>query len=143
MNVERFGWWHIPEAVRIEQELFATSAWGEAQFWGELAGDDRAFFSALDSGVLVGYAGVTLGSEAQVMTIAVRADHQGMGIGRTLLHTLLDVADAAGSLCVQLEVETGNAGAIALYERNGFVRTGVRPNYYAQGVDALLMERHG
>ena len=143
--LEPFAWWHIPAAVSMERELFDVAPWSEAQFWSELAAGDRAWFAAVDDDALVGYAGIAIAAgEAEVMTIAVRASHQGRGLGRALLQALLDAADAANARRVMLEVETGNVAAIALYERNGFVRTGVRPNYYALGVDALLMERrHG
>jgi [ribosomal protein S18]-alanine N-acetyltransferase len=41
---------------------------------------------------------------------------------------------------VELEVRAGSAGAIALYERLGFVAVGRRPGYYRSPVeDAVLM----
>jgi ribosomal-protein-alanine N-acetyltransferase len=41
---------------------------------------------------------------------------------------------------VELEVRAGSAGAIALYERRGFVAVGRRPGYYRSPVeDAVLM----
>lgn len=139
-----FGWWHIPAAMSIELDLFPVSPWSEAQFWSELAADDREWFALVGGEVLVGYAGIAIGQgEAEIMTIAVRRDHQGQGLGRALLDAMLSSAAEAGAGRVMLEVETGNDSAIALYERNGFRRVGVRPNYYALGVDALLMERHG
>jgi [ribosomal protein S18]-alanine N-acetyltransferase len=46
-----------------------------------------------------------------------------------------------------LEVRAGNHTAIAFYEARGFVRSGLRKNYYPNGVlgnqreDALLMQK--
>ena len=54
----------------------------------------------------------------------------------------LALSDAARVPRVLLEVEVGNDSAIALYERFGFLRNGMRPNYYGAGIHALLMERH-
>jgi ribosomal-protein-alanine N-acetyltransferase len=41
-----------------------------------------------------------------------------------------------------LEVRTSNAPAIALYERFGFIASGMRPRYYRDtGEDAVIMWR--
>ena len=143
MSIEPFGWWHIPAVHALELELFPTSPWAESQFWGELAADDRVLFAALDDEAVVGYAGINLdGFESEIMTIAVRPSHQGQGLGSELLRRMLAASDAKNLKRALLEVEVGNDPAIALYERFGFVRNGVRPNYYGLGIDALLMERH-
>ena len=42
---------------------------------------------------------------------------------------------------MSLEVRADNAAAQRLYDRHGFVRTGVRRGYYAGGVDALVLTR--
>lgn len=144
ITIEPFGWWHIPAVVELELELFPKSPWSEAQFWSELAADHRLLLVASDGGALVGYAGINIGDlESEIMTIAVRPSHQGHGLGSALLHRMIEASDAAGVRRVLLEVEVGNDAAIGLYERFGFVRNGIRPNYYGLGIDALLMERHG
>jgi ribosomal-protein-alanine N-acetyltransferase len=38
-----------------------------------------------------------------------------------------------------LEVATGNAAALALYRREGFVEVGRRRRYYADASDALVL----
>lgn len=141
--IEPFCWWHIPAVRDLELELFPTSPWSEAQFWSELAADHRLLLVAKDGEAVVGYAGINIdryGSE--IMTIAVRPSHQGRGLGAALLEQMLAASDAAAVPRVLLEVEVGNDPAIALYERFGFARNGIRPNYYGPGSDALLMERH-
>ena len=141
--VEAFGWWHIPGVMELELELFPKSPWSEAQFWSELAADHRMLWVAIERDVIAGYAGITVDRfESQVMTIAVRASRQGQGLGSELMRRMLDASDVAGAPRVLLEVEVGNDSAISLYERFGFIRNGVRPNYYGLGVDAVLMERH-
>jgi ribosomal-protein-alanine N-acetyltransferase len=143
-SIEPFGWWHIPAVVELEFELFPKSPWSEAQFWSELAADHRLLLVGIDDGALVGYAGINIGDlESEVMTIAVRPSHQGQGLGSALLQRMIEASDAAGVRRVLLEVEVDNDAAIGLYERFGFVRNGIRPNYYGLGIDALLMERHG
>ncbi len=142
-SIEPFGWWHIPTAVEIERELFAIQPWGEAMFWADLAADDRALFAAIDEGALVGYADLALAAgEAEILNIAVRTSHQGRRIGQNLLDAMLQAAVSVGTHRVLLEVREGNDVALGMYERNRFTVVGRRPNYYATGVHAVLMERH-
>lgn len=143
MRIEDFGWWHIPAALEIEQELFATQPWTEAQFWSELAADNRYFIAAMDGEDLLGYADLYINApEAEIQTIAVRSAAQGRGIGTELLTSMFAAALEHGCNRMLLEVRADNAAAIAMYEKHGFVRNGLRPNYYALGIDAVLMERH-
>ena len=141
--IEEFGWWNIPAAVAIEVELFHIQPWSEAQFWSELAADDRVLFAAMVDGELVGYADLRVAAdEAEILNLAVRKANQSQGIGYALLRKMLETAEQAGVPKVLLEARVGNDTAIALYERNGFSIVGQRPNYYALGVHAVLMERH-
>lgn len=61
--------------------------------------------------------GVTLG-------LGVCRDHWRQGVGRALVCTLLDWADARGIVRVALEVVESNAAAIRLYEALGFEHEG-------------------
>ena len=42
---------------------------------------------------------------------------------------------------VLLEVRVSNAPAMRLYLKRGYVGCGVRPRYYADGEDALIMQK--
>jgi ribosomal-protein-alanine N-acetyltransferase len=82
--------------------------------------------------------------EANIDNVAVSPHYQGRGFGRALLLTALDNMCAIGLKRCMLEVRESNVAAKALYENNGFVIDGVRPQYYKtqQGrEDALLMSR--
>ena len=52
---------------------------------------------------------------------------RGRGVGRALLDALIAEARAAGLELITLTVTEGNASAIGLYERAGFVRFGLLP----------------
>ena len=57
-----------------------------------------------------------------------------------LLGRLLQTARAMGLQTVTLEVRAGNAAAVALYHKWGFLPVGRRKNYYtAPTEDAILM----
>ena len=143
MTLEAFGWWLIPAAQEIEHEVFRLQPWTEAQFWSELAADNRAFIAATENDVFVGYADLYVNTpEAEIQTIAVRESAQGNGIGTALLTAMLESAREHGCSLVLLETRAENLPAISLYEKFGFTINGRRPNYYALGVDAVLMECH-
>ena len=83
--------------------------------------------------------------EAEILTIAVDAAHQGRGVGRALLSENLRQVATAGAKALFLEVANDNAPALALYDRFGFVRVGERAGYYRRadgtGASALVMRK--
>ncbi|MBB5014490.1 ribosomal protein S18-alanine N-acetyltransferase [Rehaibacterium terrae] len=97
---------------------------------------------ALD-GMPVGYGILSAAAgEAHVLNVCVAPEHQGRGLGRRLLHRLLELARWHRVERVFLEVRPSNPVAIGLYERAGFNEIGRRPNYYpAKGgrEDAIVM----
>lgn len=135
-------WWHVPEVAAIERTVFGATAWSEETYFGELAAPDRWLHLALEETAGIrGYIDVALGGrEADLMTIAVRPDSQGRGIGSELLSAGIAAAAAAGAHRMLLEVRAGNP-ARGLYERHGFVQLDVRRGYYPDGADAIVMRR--
>ena len=84
--------------------------------------------------------------EGQLLNLSVVPDARREGLGRELLARFLADAARMGASQVFLEVRIGNTAAIALYEREGFVRVARRANYYPPGAsgqreDALVMRR--
>lgn len=137
-------WWHVAALLPLERALFGEQPWTERMFWSELGQlDTRHYVVAVDGEDVVGYAGLCdYPDEAWVQTMAVAASHQGRGTGALLLTDLLDEAARRRQRVVSLEVRAGNDRAQRLYERHGFVRTGVRRRYYQpSGEDAVLMTR--
>ena len=62
-----------------------------------------------------------------------------VGIGTTLLTALIDEARRRRAADVLLEVRADNPRAQQLYVRFGFEQIHIRPRYYRDGVDALIM----
>ena len=69
--------------------------------------------------------------EAEILTLALHPDLRGRGLSASLLSRHLDTLTQSGVRKVHLEVEEGNAPALALYRRHGFKQVGHRPGYYA------------
>lgn len=80
-------------------------------------------------------------SVARLYSIAVDRRARGAGVGRRLVADAVAVAAAAGRRVIRLEVRRNNRRAIALYRSFGFDTIGERPGYYADGADALAMEK--
>jgi phosphinothricin acetyltransferase len=85
------------------------------------------------------YAGV---AEVSVY-VAERA--RGRGVGRALLGALIDASEAAGLWTLQAGVMADNAASLALHERLGFRRVGVRERIGRDATgrwrDVVLLER--
>ena len=131
----------IPAVSALEQELFPVDAWPVQMFFDELAQPEtRRYLVAEGPEGIVGYAGLMcIEPIADVQTIAVVPRREGRGIGSTLLTELIDEARRRRAADVLLEVRADNPRAQRLYLRFGFQQIHVRPRYYRDGVDALIM----
>ena len=126
----------------LERALFPVDAWPLQMFHDELSqADTRSYYVACDSdGTVIGYAGLmSVLPIADVQTIAVAPEAEGAGIGSALLATLIDEAKSRGAEDVLLEVRADNPRAQRLYRWFGFEQIHIRPRYYRDGADALIM----
>ena len=81
-----------------------------------------------------------LSPQAELETIAVAPESQRLGLGERLFQALAAELKAAGVGHVLLEVRASNRPAQSFYRAIGFVKTGLRPGYYADPIeDAVLM----
>ena len=89
---------------------------------------------------LTGFVNVrVLGDEAELMRIAVVPEERGKRYGLTLLRAGLVEMCARGAEAATLEVRAGNAAAIRLYEKHGFLLAGRRKKYYENPVEDALI----
>ncbi|WP_232628614.1 GNAT family N-acetyltransferase [Methylobacterium sp. Leaf118] len=68
--------------------------------------------------------------EAEILTIVLAPSARGGGHSTRLLRDHLTALAFGGVRTVHLEVDEGNAPALKLYQRAGFVRVGERKGYY-------------
>ncbi|HEV2754204.1 MAG TPA: GNAT family N-acetyltransferase [Actinomycetota bacterium] len=83
------------------------------------------YLAAEVDGALVGMASVA-GTSPLELGMMVAAPWRGKGVGTALLEACIEWAKESGAHKICLEVWPHNDGAIALYERYGFVREGYR-----------------
>ncbi len=96
---------------------------------------------ALHGDLVTGFVGVWLiAEEAHIVTLAVREDYRRHGIGELLLIAAIELALMNERDLVSLECRVSNDAAIALYDKYGFQRLGIRPHYYSDNrEDAVIM----
>ncbi len=129
----------IPEVVQIEQAC-QPHPWDELRFRRELANDRARLTVACNQGGLCGFLVCWLiAGEVEIHNICVAPACRRKGIARSLLNELFSSCLEAERFL--LEVRRGNTAAIELYRQCGFHVDGIRPGYYHDGEDALLMSR--
>ena len=80
-------------------------------------------------------------SVVYLMAVWVHPSARGTGAGDALVQAVWVWAESAGATTLRLEVVEGNGPAIALYERQGFMRTGDMISRERDGVMEIRMER--
>jgi L-phenylalanine/L-methionine N-acetyltransferase len=110
-------------------------------------GEQRLLLVGEVDGRIVGNAGLQMASvqvrrrHVMGLGMAVNPSHWRQGVGSALMRALLDWADNwAGVLRIELQVFTDNEGAIALYQRHGFVVEGTLRGYALR--DGVLADVH-
>ena len=88
------------------------------------------------------YIGMKVLDEVTLMDIVVSTEHQGKGLGKSLLQHLIKQCNQNNVQQIWLEVRESNSTAIKLYDNAGFILVEQRVDYYpsAKGKeDALIM----
>ena len=145
----RIGHARVEDAAELL--AYARRAGGESDFLSFGAGeldmtveDEAAFIANLEGGrhhfmltgvvdgAIVSAASITRGKRPRLrhigtFGISVARSHWGLGVGKRMCLTTLDVARRVGVTRIELRVRADNDKAIRLYESVGFVRDGVAP----------------
>lgn len=132
----------LDQVTEIAAAVFARP-WSRQGFADALPMDNACFLVALDNETVLGYCGIYMAmDEGEIINVAVRPDYQNQGVADKLLKALLAEGRAHGVGNFFLEVRVSNAHAIRLYEKNGFVRQGIRRRFYSAPMeDAYVMNR--
>ena len=133
---------HISQIAALERQCF-SSPWSETMLADALFDPQASFIVAEDGeGNILGYAGLhVVLDEGYIDNVAVEPDARRHGVASALLDVFCRFGQANLAF-LTLEVRASNAPAIALYEKHGFVRAGLRKNYYqAPREDAVIMTK--
>ena len=135
----------LDSVIAIEISAYAHP-WTRGNFIDSLAAGYHSQLRHDADGALIGYFIALPGfEETHLLNLTVAPAWQRQGHGQALLDRLAAWAHGRGDLALWLEVRQSNAGARALYEREGFVQVGSRRGYYPAGrqqrEDAVVMRR--
>ena len=140
---------HAAAVAALEARVMGSDAWSEALVADELGRADRVWWAAYAAdpamplpadAPLVGYAGSwVVDGDVQVLKVGVDPAFRRRGLARALVARVAADARNLGARTASLEVRASNDGARALYEALGFASLGVRPRYYSDGEDAVIM----
>ncbi len=143
----------LPAILAIERACYPIP-WNDTAFLHELHNPHGRFFVAEKvaektrhaeqskkiAREIVGYLCTWLIiDEVHILNLAVHPDDRRCGIAQTLLRQTLTQARQAGACSANLEVRHSNQAALAVYRKFGFETVTVRPKYYENGEDGLLM----
>ncbi len=126
------------DILEIDKEAFAPQSAAYDMYIYLTYGSDVL---VADAGrKVVGYvASMEMGSEAKIMSIAVKREFRGLGIGNRLLDEIIKRCREKGKSQLFLEVRVSNNIAQQLYKKKGFEIIDVIPAYYNDGEDAYVM----
>lgn len=129
----------IEQISALEQASFTDPY--PSYFLSELARDNPdTFLVSTQNEAILGYAVVDRWEDHDhLISVAVVPESRRKGLGEALLRELEKRLSKDRPL--RLEVRQGNMAAIRLYTKMGFAKTGVTEGYYADGEDALSMEK--
>ena len=126
----------------IDEKCF-SKPWGISTFEADLDDEMKALWVAEADGKIAGYldAFVLATCDGEVLRIATDPEFRRNKVAHNLLNFMLCYLNLNASPRIILEVRADNEAAIALYKSFGFNEDGIRPKYYDNSVDAVLMSR--
>jgi hypothetical protein len=134
----------ISAAVMLEQACFSAYSISKRQLQYLRQSPNAIFIVAQCESRVIG-TGIALlrrhkrGLSGRIYSLSVASEHRGRKVGRALMRRMIDDLASRGVRRIYLEVERSNAPAVALYEKIGFQRIGLLPDYYGQGGDGFHM----
>jgi ribosomal protein S18 acetylase RimI-like enzyme len=130
--------------AELEEEIFPSDRMSRRRFAALAKRPSARILLACRGRDILGYAilltrrGIRT---ARLYSLAVAPEAAGQGIGRRLLSEIEAAARRRRALRLRLEVRADNGRAIRLYMDGGYGLIGRRPDYYSDGVEALLYAR--
>ena len=129
----------LDTVAALEAAAFSRP-WQRKDFADALMNPNYLYYVAEEDETVIATAGLILSiDEADLTNVTTSEPCRGKGIAKTLLGHLMQAAKEQGIIAFTLEVRAGNAAAIALYEKLGFVCEGRRKNFYTAPVEDALI----
>ena len=130
----------IPQVAELERLTF-SDAWSERSLMETLGQKQTILLTAFEDKKLIGYVILYyVLEEGEIARIAVSPEHRRQGVGARMLLELESLCVDNGISKLLLDVRESNVSAYAFYEDHGFVKDGIRKNFYTGPTEhAVLM----
>ncbi len=113
----------LEQVMKIENENFSRP-WTETGFFTFLIRQDTLFLIAAEGEEILGYCGVVMvQDEGDITNVSVKKDRQNHGTGKLLVQELIRITNE-------------------MREKAGFVKNGLRKNYYEDPVEHAVLMMH-
>lgn len=136
---------HVEDLTMIQkiENLSFSSPWTDTHFRYELNENPYASLLVAEAeGHIIGYIDFWITfQQAQINNLAVIPTLRQQGIGHLILTDAIERIQQSGCESITLEVRVSNQIAQKLYAKFGFKVLIKKPHYYADGEDALFMEK--
>jgi ribosomal-protein-alanine N-acetyltransferase len=134
----------VDRIAEMEKVCFPEEPWSREMVAAEFSGlNPTRYYAAEEDGEIVAYAGIwVIPPEGYITNVAVLPEYRRKGIASAVLRKMIEESLAEGVTDITLEVRVSNVPAIALYKSFGFEEAGIRPKYYQDNEDALIMWLH-
>lgn len=130
----------VADAAELERKIF-TDAWSEQAILETLNQRQTMLLAAYEDKELIGYLILYYVLEdGEVARIAVADGYKRQGVATLMFRELANLCGDIGVSKLLLDVRESNTAACAFYEDFGFVRDGIRKNFYRDPAEnAILM----
>lgn len=141
--IRRATWQDLKALVALEA-IFPIGDRISPASWRRFIAKPGCVWGAVTETDLLGAAVILFRQGAQaarLYSLAAAPAARGSGLGAALLQACEAEALRRGCSRLRLEVRPDNSFAMALYEKHGFRIIGRKAGYYADGTEALHMEK--
>jgi len=141
-HVVELGKSDVRDLIELEALCFDYH-WTREQFLLGLEGGAFKIIGIRLNGVLAGYMAFSLiADEMEILNLAVHPEYRRQGLGEALLSRSLEMCEANGTTKSFLDVKVSNDPALALYQKFGYKKIGVRKKYYPDTKEDALLFRY-
>lgn len=145
VDILKAGISDIPEIADVEEKCI-PGGWSEKGFLDWLKNENTVIFKAVLDDEIIGFANASwVLDEGELLNIAVVENYRNMGIAKELFNYLEKYLKDRKVEKIFLEVRKKNIPAINFYEKHGFIKNGLRKDYYKNPADngVLMMKNIG
>jgi [ribosomal protein S18]-alanine N-acetyltransferase len=140
--IRKFSLKELSRIMEIENISFASDAFSENTFLHLYRKCSDLFIIAEISKIIAGYMiTCNLYRKWRVISIAIDPIYRCKGIGSYLANTTFNQLKAYSAKSLELEVRITNTEGICFWKSLGFLPLKIIPNYYHNGIDALIMRK--